>query len=68
MNPKDAEARQIGPEDTICLKSPEGVLELPVKICDDIIPGCVSLNEGTLAAFTEQERQYDRQRRLCKYY
>ena len=57
MNPKDAEARQIGPEDTISLKSPEGELELPVRICNDIMPGCVSLNEGLWPHLLKEENR-----------
>lgn len=46
MNPLDASARKMEDRDIVRVCSFQGEIELPLRITDGIMNGCVSLNEG----------------------
>jgi len=46
MNPEDARIRGITKENQVSISSPEGAMEVSVRITEDIMSGTVSFNEG----------------------
>jgi anaerobic dimethyl sulfoxide reductase subunit A len=46
MHPQDAALRAIADGDAVCLSNAQGTVRVPVRLCDDLMPGVVSLPEG----------------------
>jgi anaerobic selenocysteine-containing dehydrogenase len=46
VNPVDAEARHISDGDLVSVKSKVGLIELPVSLSDDMMPGVISIPHG----------------------
>jgi anaerobic selenocysteine-containing dehydrogenase len=46
MHPRDAAARGLGPDHTVCVRSRVGEIELPLEISDQVMPGVVSIPHG----------------------
>ena len=57
MHPDDAAERDLHQGETIVLFNSHGKMEIPVRITEEIIKGCLSLNEGLWPQFKEENTE-----------